>query len=67
VPIDNDQEVMRREICWKRTSSTNPPHEWLIKIKTGREVKVENGRGARAGLYARAAAHLHRPGNFLCA
>ena len=38
VPIDDDQEVLRREIWLETDKQYKSAAEWLIKIKTGREV-----------------------------
>src|SRR5258707_12900785 len=43
--IDNDQEVLRREIWLETDKQYKSAAEWLIKIKTGREVKVETAEG----------------------
>ena len=45
VPVDDDQEVMRREIWLETDKQYKSAAEWLIKIKTGREVKVETAEG----------------------
>src|SRR6202162_6162167 len=45
VPIDDDPEVMRREIWMETDKQYRSAAEWLIKIKTGREVKVETDEG----------------------
>ena len=45
VPIDDDQEVLRREIWLETDKQYKSAAEWLIKIKTGREVKVETAEG----------------------
>ena len=45
VPIDNDQEVLRRDIWLETDKQYKSAAEWLIKIKTGREVKVETAEG----------------------
>jgi TldD protein len=46
VPIDDDTEVLRRAI-WRETDKQyRSAAEWLIKIKTGKEVKVETAEGA---------------------
>src|SRR6202162_1092194 len=45
VPIDDDQEVLRRAIWLETDKQYKSAAEWLIKIKTGREVKVETAEG----------------------
>ena len=46
VPVDDDTEVLRRAI-WRETDKQyRSAAEWLIKIKTGKEVKVETAEGA---------------------
>lgn len=45
VPIDDDADVMRREIWLETDKQYRSAAEWLIKIKTGREVKVETVEG----------------------
>jgi TldD protein len=45
VPIDDDQEVLRRDIWLETDKQYKSAAEWLIKIKTGREVKVETAEG----------------------
>jgi TldD protein len=45
VPIDDDQEVLRRSIWLETDKQYKSAAEWLIKIKTGREVKVETAEG----------------------
>jgi predicted Zn-dependent protease len=45
VPIDDDSEVLRRAI-WRETDRQyKSAAEWLIKIRTGREVKMETAEG----------------------
>src|SRR5229473_8267105 len=45
VPIDDDPGVMRREIWLETDKQYKSAAEWLIKVKTGREVKVETAEG----------------------
>lgn len=45
LPIDNDAEVLRR-VLWRETDRQyRSAAEWLIKVKTGREVQVETAEG----------------------
>lgn len=45
VPIDEDAEVLRR-VLWRETDRQyKSAAEWLIKVKTGREVQVETAEG----------------------
>jgi TldD protein len=46
VPIDNDTEVLRRAIWLETDKQYRAAAEALIKIKTGKEVKVESAEGA---------------------
>ncbi len=46
VPIDNDTEVLRRAIWLETDKQYRSAAEALIKIKTGKEVKVETAEGA---------------------
>jgi TldD protein len=46
VPIDNDTEVLRRAIWLETDKQYKSAAEALIKIKTGKEVKVETAEGA---------------------
>ena len=45
-PIDNDTEVLRRTIWLETDKQYRSAAEALIKIKTGKEVKVETAEGA---------------------
>ena len=45
VPIDNDAEVLRRTIWLETDKQYRAASEALIKIKTGKEVKVETAEG----------------------
>jgi TldD protein len=45
-PIDNDTEVLRRAIWLETDKQYRSAAEALIKIKTGKEVKVETAEGA---------------------
>jgi predicted Zn-dependent protease len=45
-PIDNDTEVLRRMIWLETDKQYRAAAEALIKIKTGKEVKVETAEGA---------------------
>jgi TldD protein len=45
VPIDDDADVLRRNIWLETDKQYRSAAEWLIKIKTGREVKVETAEG----------------------
>src|SRR5260370_552291 len=56
VPIDDDAEVVRRAI-WRETDKQyRAASEALIKIKTGKEIKVETAEG-RAPDFSREEAH----------
>jgi len=45
LPIDNDAGVLRR-VLWRETDRQyRSAAEWLIKVKTGREVQVETAEG----------------------
>jgi TldD protein len=46
VPIDNDTDVLRRAIWLETDKQYKSAAEALIKIKTGKEVKVETAEGA---------------------
>ena len=46
-PIDDDTEVLRRAIWLETDKQYRSAAEALIKIKTGKEVKVETAEGAR--------------------
>jgi TldD protein len=46
VPIDDDTEVLRRAIWLETDKQYKSAAEALIKIKTGKEVKVETAEGA---------------------
>jgi len=46
VPIDDDTEVLRRAIWLETDKQYRSAAEALIKIKTGKEVKVETAEGA---------------------
>src|SRR3984893_11055768 len=45
-PIDNDTEVLRRAIWLETDKQYKSAAEALIKIKTGKEVKIETAEGA---------------------
>jgi TldD protein len=45
-PIDNDTEVLRRAIWLETDKQYRAAAEALIKIKTGKEVKIESAEGA---------------------
>jgi TldD protein len=45
-PIDNDTEVLRRSIWLETDKQYRAAAEALIKIKTGKEVKIESAEGA---------------------
>src|SRR5438067_2559093 len=56
VPIDDDAEVLRRTIWLETDKQYRAASEALIKIKTGKEVKVETAEG-RAPDFSREEAH----------
>jgi TldD protein len=56
VPIDDDAEVLRRAIWLETDKQYRAASEALIKIKTGKEVKVETAEG-RAPDFSREEAH----------
>src|SRR6266849_6802616 len=56
VPIDDDAEVVRRAIWLETDKQYRAASEALIKIKTGKEVKVETAEG-RAPDFSREEAH----------
>ena len=56
VPIDDDTEVVRRAIWLETDKQYRVASEALIKIKTGKEVKVETAEG-RAPDFSREQAH----------
>src|SRR5262249_24735003 len=45
-PIDNDTEVLRRAIWLETDKQYRAAAEALIKIKTGKEVKIESAEGS---------------------
>ncbi|HKW65493.1 MAG TPA: metallopeptidase TldD-related protein [Candidatus Acidoferrum sp.] len=45
VPVDNDPEVLRRAVWLETDKQYRAAEEALIKIKTGKEVKVETAEG----------------------
>jgi TldD protein len=45
-PIDNDPEVLRRALWLETDKQYESAAEWLIKIKAGKQVKVETAEGA---------------------
>jgi TldD protein len=45
-PIDDDPEVLRRALWLETDKQYKSAAEWLIKIKTGKEVKVETEAGS---------------------
>src|SRR6202049_4134477 len=45
-PIDDDTEVLRRALWLETDKQFKSAAEWLIKIKTGKEVKVETEEGS---------------------
>src|SRR5246127_5601426 len=49
VPIDDDAEVLRRAIWLETDKQYRAASEALIKIKTGKEVKVETAEGRAPG------------------
>jgi TldD protein len=57
VPIDDDAEVLRRAIWLETDKQYRVASEALIKIKTGKEVKVETAEG-RAPDFSREAPHV---------
>src|SRR6266436_9827772 len=56
VPIDDDAEVLRRAVWLETDKQYRAASEALIKIKTGKEVKVETAEG-RAPDFSREEAH----------
>jgi TldD protein len=44
-PVDDDTEVLRRALWLETDKQYRSASEWLIKIKTGKEVKVETAEG----------------------
>src|SRR2546428_9841736 len=56
VPIDDDAEVLRRAIWLETDKQYRAASEALIKIKTGKEIKVETAEG-RAPDFSREEAH----------
>src|SRR5260370_3975568 len=58
VPIDDDAEVVRRAIWLETDRQYRAASEGLIKIKTGKEVKVETAEG-RAPDFSREQPHTH--------
>src|SRR5438046_2297566 len=56
VPIDDDAEVVRRAIWLETDKQYRAASEALIKIKTGKEIKVETA-GGRAPDFSREEAH----------
>src|SRR5437899_5721064 len=57
VPIDDDAEVLRRTIWLETDKQYRAASEALIKIKTGKEVKVETAEG-RAPDFSREEPHV---------
>src|SRR5207247_8163173 len=58
VPIDDDAEVLRRAIWLESDRQYRAASEALIKIKTGKEVKVETAEG-RAPDFSREEPHTY--------
>jgi TldD protein len=58
VPLDDDAEVLRRAIWLETDKQYRAAEEALIKIKTGKEVKVETVEG-RAPDFSREAPHTY--------
>jgi predicted Zn-dependent protease len=58
VPIDDDTEVLRRAIWLETDKQYRAASEALIKIKTGKEVKVETAEG-RAPDFSREQPHTY--------
>src|SRR5438093_2046872 len=58
VPIDDDAEVLRRAIWLETDRQYRAASEALIKIKTGKEVKVETAEG-RAPDFSREEPHTY--------
>jgi TldD protein len=58
VPIDDDAEVLRRAIWLETDKQYRAASEALIKIKTGKEVKVETAEG-RAPDFSREQPHTY--------
>jgi len=58
VPIDDDPEVLRRTIWLETDKQYRAASEALIKIKTGKEVKVETAEG-RAPDFSREEPHTY--------
>jgi TldD protein len=57
VPIDNDPEMLRRAAWLETDKQYRASEEALIKIKTGKEVKVETAEG-KAPDFSREQAHV---------
>ena len=45
-PVDDDPDVLRRALWLETDKQYKSAAEWLIKIKTGKEVKVETAEGS---------------------
>src|ERR1700674_4959900 len=58
VPIDDDAEVLRRAIWLETDKQYRAAAQALIKIKTGKEVKVETAEG-RAPDFSREQPHTY--------
>ena len=64
VPTDDDAEVLRRAIWLETNKQYAASAQALIKIKTGKEVKVETAEGKAPDFSHEEPAHLHRPAGF---
>ena len=58
VPLDDDPEILRRAVWLETDSQYRAAEEALIKIKTGKEVKVETAEG-RAPDFSREEPHTY--------
>lgn len=58
VPVDDDPEVLRRAVWLETDKQYRAAEEALIKIKTGKEVKVETAEG-RAPDFSQEQAHTY--------
>ena len=58
VPVDDAPDVLRRAMWLETDKQYRAASEALIKINTSKEVQVADGRGTRAGFFARKAARL---------
>ena len=64
-PLDDDPDVLRRAIWLETDKQYRAAAEALIKIKTGKEVKVQNRGRKRTGFLERESAKIHRDVGFV--